>query len=278
VHVRTNRLVHTLLLLALAGSAAAQAALEPGRTLRLEFPDLPPTLRSMWNHREEAPAVTVRLPDDYSTDARFPLFVHLEGGHGGDGANLRVPMQVTRGKGYVTANFPLFKRLQPDPDVSWTIVIAPDDAAKISAAYRAILERLNAEIPNLDPARSILGGHSNGAHAIGALLSVLDPTVLSAFAGFYFVDGGLDWSTYKRTEVLGGHSLLFLVGGGHPGPPERWREDWKHRLAALRSSAEAMGMKRWRFIVVDGVGHELSPKHLPILRDWAQSVELERPK
>src|SRR5262245_30462544 len=263
----------TVLLVLFAGRGVGQEALTPGRTLRLEFPGLPPTYQAMWDSTDDKPAVSVRLPDDYAADRTFPLFVHLEGGHGGNGANLRVPLQVTQGKGYVAANFPLFKRLQPDPSRGWTIAVCPDDAAKIGAAYRAILARLNSEIPNLDPRRSILGGHSNGAHAIAALLSVLDETTLASFGGFYFVDGGLDWSSFKRTEVLEGHSIYFLVGGRDlEGDDDWWRGHLKERAAFLRRGAEWTGMTRWRFEVFDDVGHEFAREYFPKLREWSAGV------
>ncbi len=195
------------------GPAVAQGTLEPGQTLRLEFPELPPTMQTLWDPSAGKAAVSVRLPDDYTREESFPLFVHLEGGYGGSGGNLGVPLRVTQDKGYVAANFPLFKRLPPDPDLSWTMAIGADDAEKIGQAYRTILARLNAEIPNLDAKRSILGGHSNGAHTIAALLSVLDETTLASFGGFYFVDGGLDWSSFKRTEVVPVHGPSGMSAG-----------------------------------------------------------------
>jgi hypothetical protein len=179
---------------------------------------------------------------------------------------------LAQGKGYVAANFPLFKRLPPDPGLSWTIAIGADDAAKIAQAYPTILERVKAAIPNVDASRSIQGGHSNGAHTIAALLSVLDETTLGSFGGFFFVDGGLDGSSYKRTEVLGGHSLLFLVGGGDGRGDEPWRDDLKARATFFRESARTMGMSRWRFEIVDGIGHEFARGYLPTLRDGADGV------
>ncbi len=257
-----------------AGPALGQAALSPGRTLRLEFPELPPTFQAMWDSTDAKPAVSVRLPDDYTAEGAFPLFVHLEGGHGGNGANLGVPLQVTQGKGYVAANFPLFKRLKPDPARSWTIAVGADDAGKIGPAYRTILERLNTLIPNLDPGRSILGGHSNGAHTVAALLSVLDETTLASYGGFYFVDGGLDWSSFKRTEVLGGHSIFFLVGGRDlEGEDDWWRGHLRERAAFLRRGAQWTKMTRWRFEVFDGVGHEFAREYFPKLREWAAAVD-----
>jgi hypothetical protein len=255
------------------GPAVAQGTLDPGQILRLELPELPPTMQTMWDSTAGKPAVSVRLPDDYTRKGSFPLFVHLEGGYGGTGGNLSVPLRVTQGKGYVVANFPLFKRLPPDPDLSWTMAIGADDAGMIGQAYQTILARLNAEIPNLDATRSILGGHSNGANAIAALLSVLDESTLASFGGFYFVDGGLDWSSYKRTEVLGGHSILFLVGGGDGGDSDDWwRDHLKARTAFLQESARWTKMSRWRFEINDGVGHEFASAYFPKLRDWAAGV------
>ncbi len=49
-----------------------------------------------------------------------------------------------------------------------------EDLAVVSAAYRAMLEKLAAEVPNIDWDRSVIGGHSNGAHTLSVLLAGRD--------------------------------------------------------------------------------------------------------
>ncbi|MCI0588340.1 MAG: hypothetical protein L0323_16030 [Planctomycetes bacterium] len=76
-------------LLFTAGPTLGQAALAPGQTMRLEFPELPPTFQAMWDSTDAKPAVSVRLPDDSAAEGAFPLFVRLEGGHGGSSSTRR---------------------------------------------------------------------------------------------------------------------------------------------------------------------------------------------
>lgn len=260
-----------LLVLALGGRADAQQELAPGQVLRLEFPELPPTYQAMHAPSAEPTAISVRLPDDYEPGRAFPLFVFLECGYGGSGGNLGVPLRVAGPKGYVAANFPLFRKALEDPGDASGISIGFDDFETIRNAHTAFLERLRATIPNLDPTRSVLGGHSNGAKTIAILLSALDEDTLASFRGFFLIDGGFEWTSYGRTKRLENHHILYLVGGGAADPPW-WREHVVARVKYFRLCAERYGMTRWSFRIMEGRGHEFPPAYHPILREWLAGV------
>ena len=80
--------------------------LEPGKFLRVNFPDLPPTLLAMTTGNDIPTAVLVRLPESYNSEDKFPLYVFLEGGNGGAGREIGVPMRVSNGgDGVIVASF-----------------------------------------------------------------------------------------------------------------------------------------------------------------------------
>lgn len=244
---------------------------EPGKFLRINFPDLPPTLLAMTTGNDIPTAVSVRLPNDYNADGTFPLYVFLEGGNGGAGSAIGVPMQISSGgNGVIVASFPLFKE-NYDTDQRWPFVVGVEDLQTVSSAYETILDRLREIIPNIDPNRSIIGGHSNGAKTLGVLLSGLDENILDSFGGFFFIDGGLNWSSINRPNTLGDHHIFFLVGGGRENPT-RWRKHSINRIEYFRESAAELGMTRWRFETFDGVGHEFAQEYYEELRTWAKEV------
>lgn len=242
--------------------AQAQTPLEPGQTKRFNFPDLP--------RAYDAPAAcTVRVPDDYTKDRKFPLLVYLEGGRG-DGSNVAVPRAIAGDRGAIVASFPLFRR-EHNPKDAWSgIRVGFDDYPIMLKAYQAMLDRLRKEIPNIDPKHSVMGGNSNGAYTIGVLLSMLDANTLDSFRGFFFIDGGFNWDSYYRTQRLKDHHLLFLVAEGDKSDPDRkyvltWTE-------TLKRFAQKHGMAKWQFSVMPGLDHGIHRQHYPVLRAWLRDL------
>ncbi len=246
-------------------------ALRPAQVIRLALPELPPTLFAMVRgNTVPEPAVSLRLPDNYTPEGSFPLLAYLGPGDGGVGADISAPIDIVGKSDYIVAAFPLFRRSY-DPDVKWDFGAGADDWPVMGPAYAAIMQRLRATVPNIDASRSILGGYSNGAQAIAALLSVLDETIVSSFAGFFLVDSGFDWSGYKRIGVLGKHHILYLVGEGDDDR-EWWRDDLVNRIRYFEKCAKFMGVTRWRFEIMPGVGHRFPDEYDAIIRAWAKDV------
>lgn len=249
--------------------AQGQASLDPGRTLRLTFPELPKTYAAMGRPGNPPTVCTVRLPDNYSKDKKFPLFVYLEGGRG-NGTNLAVPRAIAGDRDTIVASFPLFRREHDENDAWNGLRVAFDDYPVISKAYKAMLDRLRKEIPNIDSARSVMGGNSNGGHTIAILLSMLDQNTLDSFRGFFLIDGGFEWNSYHRTQRLKNTHLLFLVAEGDKADPYRklplvWAE-------TMRLLAKDQGMKNWRFEVMSGLSHGLHREHYPVLKTWMETL------
>jgi len=272
-----NTLLLSSLLCSLAASPVAArrvqarqedpVPLAPGQTITLRFPELPPTLETMDGGGDAAVTVLLRLPDDYRADRDVPLFAFLEGGYGGPGTNLRRPLQISGGKGYVAANFPLFRKAPSDFGEATRFRVSFDDFDTLSNAYTVILDRIRKAVPNIDPRTSVIGGHSNGAHAIAVLLSGLDDNMLRSFRGFFMIDGGFDWSSYGRTKTLRDHHILMIAGDDEPNPPP-WRQFDLSRLAHFRYVAEQYDLTGWEFIVAHGHGHAFTRDYYPMIKRW----------
>jgi hypothetical protein len=252
-----------------APPAAADTPLTPGQVIQFTFPKLPRTLRAMNTPGASGPtSISVRLPDNYSRDRAFPLFVFLHGGQGSLGSEVGLPTDIVGKNDYVVATFPLFKK-EINREEQWGGVgIDFLDYPTLSGAYQAFLERIRKTIPNLDAQASVLGGYSNGGNALGVLLSALDPTTLKSFKRFFFIDSGVDWTGYARYKSLGDHDILFVVGGG-TAAPEWSRPAMLSRVAYFKEVAQRYGASRWEFIVVDGASHGDLARYFPYVKRWA---------
>jgi hypothetical protein len=255
------------------GAAAAPVVVDtplaPGQVVRLTFPELPRTLRAAHAPGASGPtAISVRLPDNYSKERAFPLFVFLHGGQGSTGSEVELPMGIVGKSDYVVATFPLFKK-DVNPEEQWGgIGIDFLDYPTLSGAFKAFLDRIRETVPNLDPQASVLGGYSNGGNALALMLSALDPTLLKTFRRFFFIDSGVDWTGYARYKSLGGHDLLFVVGGGN-AEPEWYRPAMLSRMAYYKEVAQRYGAaSRWQVTVVDGASHGDLPKFFPVVQRW----------
>lgn len=261
-----------IFLLPLTGSAQ-QIELKAGQGFRLPFPDLPPTVFANHINPKIQTGFSVHLPENYSKEGKFPLCVYLEGGLGGNGENTQFPRRVIGNEDYIVVNFPLFRKAGYDRSSYLDgIIVGMDDYSTISEMYRVFLEKLNETIPNIDPERSIIGGHSNGAKTACVLLSAMDETALESFRGFFFVDGGFTWSSYCRTKELEDHYILFVVGGGR-GQQSSGRKSIVARMDGLRDFANQRGMSNWQFEVVPNREHEFAEEYHEIIRKWAKGFE-----
>jgi hypothetical protein len=266
-------LASVLFLLGTPAPAEAAPDLAPGKVLRLTFPELPPTLRAVNDPEAKAPtAISVRLPDNYTRDRAFPLFVFLHGGQGSTGSEVDLPMAIVGKSDYVVATFPLFKH-EIDREEQWGgIGIDFKDLPAISSAFKAFLDRIRETVPNVDPQTSVLGGYSNGANTLALLLSALDPTTLKSFRRFYLLDAGVDWTGYARYKTLGAYDILFVVGGG-TAAPEWFRPHLLSRVAYYKEIAQRYGASRWKFVTVEGADHSEPAKFFPYVRRWVEGKD-----
>ena len=127
---------------------------------------------------------------------------------------------------------------------------------------KAMLARLDELVPNIDPARQVLGGFSNGAHTTALLVSAVDPFILKHFSGFFLLDGGLHIASFHKTAVRE-KRFIYFVGG-------RRRRNWRRRMLDALDAMHGTGRTRNVTIVkMPGVEHHFPDAYIPQLRSWA---------
>ncbi len=108
--------------------------------------------------------------------------------------------EMVGARDFVAMQVPLFKKSQP---VGATRPVTAEDFPILSTAYRAMLARLLVEVPNVDLERSVIGGHSNGAHTLAVLLAGKDEFITHHFRAFWLHEGGLSLRFSRITRRSG---------------------------------------------------------------------------
>lgn len=271
-----SQMVHRLVLLlmvALPLSAAGEVSPpKAGQVLTLTFSGLPPTLCAMQTGAGGAPAMTIRIPDNYNTKDNFPVFVFLGEANGGPGTSIGRPLKIMGPRDFVLVNMPLFKRKVDKQEKFGGLLPGMDDLPVVSHAYRTMLEKLDETIPNTDYSRSVIGGFSNGANELALLLSAQDKTVLTHFRNYFFVEGGIGyglWLAMFRSSFKGTR-FLVLVGTAKG-------DTWRRKIAlaeseTMREVAEQLGLQLKR-VLMENIGHAFPEKYEPVVKQWAQPAE-----
>jgi hypothetical protein len=89
-----------------ADAPAPASDMKPGTRMILKFPELPQTLYAMQSGQEAVTQAYLALPENYSLERKFPLFVFLYGGHGGPGAGPGRGQQIMENKDCIFVNLP----------------------------------------------------------------------------------------------------------------------------------------------------------------------------
>jgi predicted esterase len=258
----------TFVATACAGGAEV-LKLEPNAILSFEFPDLPDTLATMASGEKQPARLTAQLPGNYSGAGRFPLCIYLDGGNGGRGDKQGIARAIVGSNDFVCVNLPLFKRAYNTND---TALVSVDDFQTVSLAYRAMLQKLFNNVPNITPGRSVFGGFSNGAHTTALLVAGQDEYILHHFQGFYLVEGGaplaanaLQKRSMKQIRFLFLHSDLYDSTPGFEG--------WGFINHAIESFATAEKLN-FTTILMRKTGHEFPPQYMAIAGQWVRGEKL----
>jgi predicted esterase len=255
-------LLHILPALSLMAQSDAEWNV-PGKTYTLEFPELPPPFIALALDTTVVTRMSVYLPENYSADHDYPLMLWCNGGDGGTGNLLKRPKEITGNRDYICANFPLFKaEFEPmKPDSSnwiWRWLIRDWDHDFLWAAYSVMLEELHRRIPNIERRNSVMGGFSNGAHTVVALLNG-DNGIRQYFRRYFIADGGIFLHT--KQEMRGMSLLMFKAeNNDNTNPMEYIYRDL--RLNDIDTE----------YVLMEGAGHSFSPKHYGTLRDWLMNT------
>lgn len=231
--------------------------LMPGQTFTIRFPEMPATFAEMLDKKDIPPMMTVFLPRNYDPQRKHPLFIFLSGGGGSRGQNPVVARKVTEEQDFVCVDMPLFKaKLDPPAPGNGTsrLIMQAEDCRFMWSPFQTMLAKLEAAVPNLDPARRVLGGFSNGAHATAGLIDQSDGEIARRFSGFFFGEGG---GRLEHYELLKGKEFLMLYGSEQSG----------RRAREINASAVEAGAKA-TLREMKNVGHAFPESQYPIVRAW----------
>lgn len=274
--------VATCLLAAGSGWAAESAPVKliPGTPVEFEVADAPRSFACIRRSNEtQSVRMSIKLPAGYTKEKSYPLLVFLSGGDGGWGGELHQADPFLGGQGYVLCNLPLFKRDfgGKTDDQQWTIT--PLEADHALPAFRLLLNRLRELVPNLDPARSVLAGFSNGGHSAALLMAYGDEDLLSRFSTFVLIEGGFllgaerseIWpeTRFKSADLARLRAKRVLLAyGDQREPPDRvpYIAD-AHRAADALSQA---GVKTFLLPMKD-TGHDFPATAMERAREWVLS-------
>jgi hypothetical protein len=247
---------------AVGGQAGAnpQPALRPGQSFSLQFPDLPATFDELVEAKGIKPQMTVFLPRNYAPDHKHPLLVFLNGGTGGRGDNPGIARALVDETDFICVSLPLFHKAVPG-SAGYEVIIRDADGRYMWPFYKRMLAELGRVVPNIDPARRIIGGTSNGAHAVQALVDQSDGEAAEMFSAFFLVNGG---GRLERYDLLKGKPLLIAYGGKALRPS---------RLAEIVAAAKAGGAALTAY-EMKGVGHAFPASEYPAVRKWLRGAAI----
>ncbi|MCE5238952.1 hypothetical protein LLH23_10720 [bacterium] len=231
--------------------------LAPGRWFTVTFPDLPPTLFALNTQRTDPAQMTVFLPRNYDPQHSHPLFIFLNGWDGGNAGNPGIARALSEERDFVCVAMPLFKErldLSIAPETR-RILVQDGDGRYAWPYYKAMLQKLDELVPNLDPAHQILGGFSNGAHMVAGLVNESDGEAAGRFSAFLLGDGG---GGLRRFDLLKGRPLLMVCGVWRPKP----------------EPALAAGVKLTIYRMAEA-RHAFPDTEYPAVREWLRGPALQ---
>ena len=194
------------LLLRSAVVAETKPNLAPGSTIAITFPEMPATFYVLMHPEKKLPAqISIFLPHNYSVARKFPLLIFASVG---DRVTARIPasLALSEEKDFICVGVPLFKA--DDPKTPGNFIVRPPDGAYMWPFFRTMLAKVDAAVPNIDPARQILGGFSNGAHATAVLIDGSNGEITRRFTAFFFAEGGGHLEHYDQ---LAGKPVLMMA-------------------------------------------------------------------
>lgn len=251
-------------------SADEPVKLDRNAPVHLEFPDLPNTLAGMVAGQPRRAALDAILPDNYTREGKYPLFVYIKGGSGGPDDAGVMAREIVGTKDFIAVSVPLFKKTQP---AGQTRPVVTEDLPVVSVAYRTMFEKLAAAVPNIDWDRSVIGGHSNGAHTLAVLLAGDDEYIRKRFRSFWLHEGGFALLRGEPKLARNTRLLVLVADDGLTGPSE-FRKRLIDQLAMYEGKARLAGIDV-RTVVMRGYGHDVPPEYMRNVRQFARREAIE---
>lgn len=258
-------------------------SLKPGAKIQFTFPDLPPTLYVQARTNSAPAMLTALLPDNYTPEGHWPLFVFLAGGIGSRGDDASMARKLIGPRDFIAVSMPLFQRVFDPKQFLGGVAITVDDFETLRGAYRTMLGKLMKAVPGIVTERSTLGGSSNGGHATALLIAGGDEFTLEHFRQFYFVDGGAQFLAPFGLNAPALEKCRLLLLRADQGHQVSFRPDlpsWDIRPSldkifdAVDSMARARGLD-WTQVVMRGRKHSFEPEFHVVVGQWARGEKMD---
>lgn len=225
-------------------AVAAEPAVVPGTVVTLEFPELAKM------HGELPASCEVSIPKNYDPAKPVPLLVWFTGGKGSN--------RVAGANGVV--DFDRFAVVAlPYPhghDMREMIVEGGMDNVK--DYHAAMMARVKALLPNIDPQARIAAGSSNGAHLIGTALDLEWAGFGDYFTLFVLHEGG----TAPTGKYPGAKGKRLLVIWGEKSEALKWQIWFNWRIGQPGALVS--------YHSVPEAGHGLEARGRKMIHDWIE--------
>lgn len=223
-----------------------------GEVLTLAFPELGPM------HDGLPAACEVSVPKDYDPARPSPLLVWFGGGKGSHAvASARGLVDFDRfvvvALPYPEGRLPRLAAEELRVEEHWDF-------------HRVMLARVDALLPNLDPALRVAAGTSSGAHYLAYGLDQRWPGFGEAFAAFVLHEGG---AAPLSSAIPGARGRRLLVAWGTRSESLWWREWFNDRVAMVGADLT--------LTPIPGAGHGLDDKGRRVIRAWTDALLAKRP-
>lgn len=224
-------------------AAAPDERVTPGAKFRLEFDDLPGTANG------QSAGCEISIPSTYRADAPVPLLVWISGGKGSD--RIGGAADLVDADRFVIIALPF-----PESVPSVRDAVGKRTVNQVWDYQRPMLQKVRELIPNLDPEIQIVGGTSNGAHAIGTGFDQDWEGFADGFTGFILHEGG----SSPGGDYRSARGKTMLVAYGDKSSALDWQKGFNDRIEHSRPKLD--------IVEIPGEGHGLGADGRKRIRAW----------
>jgi hypothetical protein len=222
--------------------------LTPGKTVFIDFPKLGKT----WANKESR--MGVFLPEDYSLERTYPLFVWFGGGYGSDNPNHAI--NIAGRKGFICVGLPYHHdgRQGELSTGGW--------AHTPWSYFKTMLTELEKSVPNINPQQRFCSGFSSGGAAIVSLIGRTNGAFQEYF--YAFMPGGAA-GEIKGFDTIKGRPMYAFMGK---------KDSRINGYKRLEKEAQKAGIDITALFY--DAGHSMPNKHYAEMRQWIMAKIIMR--